>query len=146
MLSVFLVLLTLKAFGHHMRRLAILQLHMKRLLGAAAQRGVVHRAPDRPVSSYSSVFSPGTRHVGGEAVTVISICLWPWKEPKQELSRWFQSISCSVAKSCLSLCDPMDCNTPDLPVPHYLPEFVHVHWIADDDVYWIQWIPDPLIT
>ena len=53
---------------------------------------------------------------------------------------------CSVAKSCLSLCDPMDCNTPDLPVPHCLPEFVHVHWIAAADVYWIQSIPDPLIT
>jgi len=109
----------------------------------------VHRAPDRPVSSYSSVLSLGTRHVGGEAVTVISICLWPWKEPKQKLSKWFQSIVVVVAKSCLSLCDPMDCNTPDLPVPHYLPEFVqvHVHWIGDDDdVYWIQSMPDPLIT
>ena len=107
----------------------------------------VHRAPDRPVSSYSSVLSLGTRHVGGEAGTTISICLWPWKEPKQKLSKWFQSIIV-VAKSCLSLCDPMDCNTPDLPVPHYLPEFVQVHvrWIGDNDVYWIQSIPDPLIT
>ena len=52
----------------------------------------VHRAPDRPVSSYSSVLSLGTRHVGGEAGTTISICLWPWKEPKQKLSKWFQSI------------------------------------------------------
>ena len=23
---------------------------------------------------------------------MINICLWPWKEPKQDLSRWFQSI------------------------------------------------------
>ena len=39
---------------------------------------------------------------------------------------------CSVAKSCLSLCDHMDCNTPDFPIPHHLPEFiqVHVHWIC----------------
>ena len=40
---------------------------------------------------------------------------------------------CSVAKSCPTLCNPMDCNTPDLPVPHHLLEFaqVHVHWIGD---------------
>ena len=32
-----------------------------------------------------------------------------------------------------SLCDPMDCSTPGLPVPHHLPEFaqVHVHCITD---------------
>ena len=40
---------------------------------------------------------------------------------------------CSVAKSCPTLCNPMDCNMPDLPVPHHLLEFaqVHVHWIGD---------------
>ena len=30
---------------------------------------------------------------------------------------------CSVAKSCLTLCNPMDC-TPGVPVFHYLPEFL----------------------
>ena len=29
----------------------------------------------------------------------------------------------SVSQSCLNLCDPMDCSTPDLPVYHQLPEF-----------------------
>ena len=29
---------------------------------------------------------------------------------------------CSVAKSCLTLCDPMDCNTPGLTVLHHLPD------------------------
>ena len=40
---------------------------------------------------------------------------------------------CSVIKSCTTLCSPMDCSTPGLPVPHYLPEFAqaHVHWIGD---------------
>ena len=39
----------------------------------------------------------------------------------------------SVAKSCPTLCEPMDCSTPGLPVLHYLPEFVqtHVHWVDD---------------
>ena len=39
----------------------------------------------------------------------------------------------SVAQSCLSLCDPMDCSIPGLPVHHQLPEFTqtHVHWVSD---------------
>ena len=28
---------------------------------------------------------------------------------------------CSDAKWCPTLCDPMDCSTPGLPVPHHLP-------------------------
>ena len=45
---------------------------------------------------------------------------------------------CSVTKSCLTLCDSMACSTPDLPVPHDLPEFtqVHVHWISDVIICW----------
>ena len=39
----------------------------------------------------------------------------------------------SVAQSCPTLCDPMDCNTLGLPVHHQLPEFTqsHVHWVGD---------------
>ena len=34
---------------------------------------------------------------------------------------------CSVAKSCLTPCDPMDCSTPGFPVLHCLPEFAQTH-------------------
>ena len=39
----------------------------------------------------------------------------------------------SVALSCPTLCDPMNCSTPGLPVHHQLPEFTqtHVHWVSD---------------
>ena len=39
----------------------------------------------------------------------------------------------SVAQSCLTLWDPMNCSTPGLPVHHQLPEFTqtHVHQIGD---------------
>ena len=39
----------------------------------------------------------------------------------------------SVAKSCPTLCDPMDCSTPGLPIHHQLPEFIqtHAHWVGD---------------
>ena len=40
---------------------------------------------------------------------------------------------CSVAHSCPTLCNPMDCSMPGFPVIHYLPEFAqtHVHWVDD---------------
>ena len=40
---------------------------------------------------------------------------------------------CSVAQSCLALCDSMDCNTPGFLVLHHFPEFAQtlVH-IVDD--------------
>ena len=39
----------------------------------------------------------------------------------------------SVAQSCPTLCDPMDCSMPGLPVHHQLPEFTqtHLHWVSD---------------
>ena len=45
----------------------------------------------------------------------------------------FVSFYCSVAKSCPTLCDPMDCTTPGFPVLLYLPEFAqtHVHSFGD---------------
>ena len=50
---------------------------------------------------------------------MFSFCLW---------------CCCSVAESCPTLCDPMDCSPPGLPVHHQLPEFIqtHVHWVSDD--------------
>ena len=39
----------------------------------------------------------------------------------------------SVTQLCPTLCDPMDCSTPGLPVHHKLLEFTqtHVHWVGD---------------
>ena len=49
--------------------------------------------------------------------------LWPW---------WSVQFS-SVAQSCPTLCDPMNCSTPGLPVHHQLPEFtqIHIHRVSD---------------
>ena len=40
---------------------------------------------------------------------------------------------CSDAKSCLTLCNPMDWSTPGFPILHHLLELAqtHVHWISD---------------
>ena len=39
----------------------------------------------------------------------------------------------SVAQLCLTLCDPMDCSMPGIPVLHQLPELAQtlVHWVGD---------------
>ena len=39
----------------------------------------------------------------------------------------------SVAQSCPTLCDPMNCSTPGLPIHHHLPEFsqTHIHRVGD---------------
>ena len=39
----------------------------------------------------------------------------------------------SITQSCLTLCNPMNCSTPGLPIHHQLPEFTqtHVHWVSD---------------
>ena len=49
----------------------------------------------------------------------------------KSLSERFQFSS--VARSCLTLCNPMDCSTPGLPVHHNLLELsqTHVHRVSD---------------
>ena len=58
-----------------------------------------------------------------------------WKQPNcpstDEWTKklWYTieySVS-SVAQSCLTLCDPMNCCTPGLRVHHQLPEFTQTH-------------------
>ena len=78
---------------------------------------------------------------------------WSWRllEVSWTARRWNQSILkeisleyslaglissvqfSSVTQPCPTLCDPMDCSTPGLPVHHQLPEFtqIHVHWVGD---------------
>ena len=50
---------------------------------------------------------------------------------KLSVMEWY--LFSSVAQSCPTLCDPMNCSTPGLPVHHHLPEFTqtHVHWVHD---------------
>ena len=49
----------------------------------------------------------------------------------ESLDSWVQFSS--VTQSCLTLCNPMDCRTPGLPVHGQLPEFTqtNVHWVGD---------------
>ena len=51
---------------------------------------------------------------------------------------------CSVTLSSLTLCNPMDCNTPGFPVLHHLLELdpIHVHWV-DDAIKPSHFLPPP---
>ena len=42
----------------------------------------------------------------------------------------FINCCCSVAQSCPTLCDPMDCSTPGFPVHHRLLELAQTHVLA----------------
>ena len=50
-----------------------------------------------------------------------------WQNPSQSVQ------FSSVAQLCPTLCDPMNCSTPGLPVHHQLPGFTqtHVHRVSD---------------
>ena len=57
-----------------------------------------------------------------------------WSQTQKAHIIWFPSIKfSSVAQSCPTLCDPMNCSTPSLPVHHQLPEFTqnHIHQVGD---------------
>ena len=75
-------------------------------------------------------------------VQVWHMKLFPWSEDKTCFMWCFYfffpvsfvyHLLCSVAQSCLTLCIPVDCSTPDFPLLHYLPEFAqtHVHRVSD---------------
>ena len=77
-----------------------------------------------------------------EEIETLVYCLWKYNIV-QELCKtdwWFLKklniklpCCCSVTLSCSTLCNPMDCSMPGLPIHHYLPEFaqVRVYCISD---------------
>ena len=60
-------------------------------------------------------------------------CVDVWSPGQPGARRLCCCFCCLVAKLCLTLCDPMDCSTPTLPVLHCLPELAqtHVHRVSD---------------
>ena len=60
--------------------------------------------------------------------------LWSWRRFLRLLWTARTSVQFStVAQSCPTLGNPMDCSTPGLSVHHQLPEFTqtHIHWVGD---------------
>ena len=79
-----------------------------------------------PISSYFTL--------GREEWELKSVTLWRQKLRWRILRYPGRSVFISlVTQSCLTLCDPMNCSTPSLPVHQQLPESTqtHVHWVDD---------------
>ena len=51
----------------------------------------------------------------------------PEKEQAEPKAPGGLSYCCSVAQSCLTLCDPMDCSTAGFSVLHHFPELAQTH-------------------
>ena len=68
-------------------------------------------------SSYSPL-QPHTHPLSPRQPHICFLSLWNYLF-------WLFPINsfCSVAKSCLTLCNPMDCSTPGFLILHHLPEF-----------------------
>ena len=78
-------------------------------------------------------------------ITALFIIARIWKQPRcPSADEWIRKLwyiytmeysvqFSSVAQSCPTLCNPMNCSTPGLPVHHQLPEFTqtHVHRVGD---------------
>ena len=64
---------------------------------------------------------------------------WQLNFSPNDVHKWLSVQFSSVTQSCLTLCDPMNCSTPGLPVHHQLPEFTqtHVHRVGDASSYLI---------
>ena len=64
-------------------------------------------------------------------ICIIKIAILPKKVSRFNIISQFKFSS--VTQLCLTLCDPMDCNTPDFPVHEQLPELTqtHVHQVGD---------------
>ena len=82
--------------------------------------------------SFSKVFSYQNMIMKLQLNYEIKIYGLKWKADFLSLSS-AMLFCCSVAQACLTLCSPMDCSTPGLPVPHHLPKFAqfHVNCIGD---------------
>ena len=88
-----------------------------------------------PGSSVHGIFPERVQ----EWVAISSSKESPWHRYQTHIScivggfyHWASQFS-SVTQSCPTLCDPMNCSTPGLPVHHQLLELTqtHVHWVGD---------------
>ena len=82
---------------------------------------------------------------GVNTCTIENICVWGledryncilnsvFRAKTLETAQMFIVQFSSVADSCPTLWDPMDCSAPGLPVHQQLPEFTrtHVYWVGD---------------
>ena len=78
--------------------------------------------------------SIGFQRVKHDLATKPQVSLWLGPKLQKQYLTCISSVQfSSVAQSCLTLCNPMNCSTLGLPVHHQLPEFTqtHIHRVGD---------------
>ena len=62
--------------------------------------------------------------------SLLSIICWTEAQRSKKLAQVTYS---AIMEQCPTLCDPMNCSTPGLPVHHQLPEFIqtYIHRVSD---------------
>ena len=92
-----------------------------------------HHSSKASILRHSAFFTVQLSHP--YMITGKNRALTSWTFVAKVMSLLFNMLSqfSSVAQSCPTLCDPMNCSTPGLPVHHRLPEFTqtHVHRVHD---------------
>ena len=130
------------------------------MLAFAAEKGLLQghdlKSPMLPKVFLQGIFKSrvweGDHKVGGQLVHSSVISWWWWNRVVWERltlsvlrlqEAWgYIYAHChpllivqfsSVAQSCPTLCNPVDCSMPGLPVHHQFLEFTqtHVHWVSD---------------
>ena len=99
--------------------------------GNPHQYSCLENSMDREACHLQSMGSQRLRFIWSlYLVWGINIILTP--PPPQMFIHLSQSVS-STTQLYPTLCDPMDCSTPGLPVYHQFPELTqtHVHWVSD---------------
>ena len=132
---------TFQSPAHGLRSSPESQMHGNSLLSIST--GSLIEVSNLACSKCSSCFKPTTPVPFPVFLTSLSnSSIYPVASTQKPSSQiWFLSFSylshsvqfSSVAQSCPTLCDPMDCSTPGLPVHHQLLEFAQtqVHWVGD---------------
>ena len=90
-------------------------------------------APNPEFLCWATMIPAGTRKSSASFQVPREGWIWEWRVwcVFYDIFGFFQFSS--VAQSCLTLCNPMNCSTPGLPIQHQLPESTqtHVHWVGD---------------
>ena len=81
-----------------------------------------------PFPSLGDLPGPRIKHASLVPQRTTAVLSWPnLSSAGFQAPLYTHHYCCSVAKSCLTLCNPMDCSMPGFPVLHYLLEFAQTH-------------------